>query len=311
MTSIGTYAFRGCDNLTAVYYKGSADDWSNISIPDDGIGITEDIIYYYSETEPTDTINQYWHYVDGVPTVWEIGTQVPSLPTPNLDGAVTGSSSPIAYSWSELKALAQANLSADELRDTYGIEVGDYKEVDGVKYVLADLDGNDYDGFVFMYKAGKTKVMNSTSTNAGGYVSTDVMKPYVDGLYDGLATDLKSAIKKVTITCNSGDLNADGTDDNGMSTYTTDAYLFLASSKEVGFTISGYQYAAEGAKFDLFVDQTARANFATLANISSNWWLRSAESDGTKFFCTVTAKGNNNGYNPSYSCAVVPAFVIG
>jgi hypothetical protein len=26
--------------------------------------------YYYSEEEPTDTTNLYWHYVDGEPTPW-------------------------------------------------------------------------------------------------------------------------------------------------------------------------------------------------------------------------------------------------
>ena len=248
----------------------------------------------------------------GDPVDPQPGGEGATLLTPDLSGAVANSASPIAYSWSELKTLAQANLNSDELRDTYGIEVGDYKEVNGVKYVLVDLDGNDYDGFVFMYNSGTTSKLNSTSTNKGGYVSTDVGKAYVDSLYTNLAdAELKSAIKKVTITCNSGDLNADGTDDNGMSTYTTDAYMFLASSKEVGFTFSGYQYAAEGAKFDLFVDQTARANFATLANISSYWWLRSANSYNATAFCSVAAGGSGSNRDAYNTYAVVPAFVIG
>ena len=177
---------------------------------------------------------------------------------------------------------------------------------------MVDLDGNDYDGFVFMYNSGTTSKLNSTSTNKGGYVSTDIGKAYVDSLYTNLAdAELKSAIKKVTITCNSGDLNKDGTDDNGMSTYTTDAYMFLASSKEVGFTFSGYQYAAEGAKFDLFVDRTARANFATLANISSDWWLRSAHTNSTSIFYAVNTGGNNSYTAAAFPRVVVPAFVIG
>ena len=239
-----------------------------------------------------------------------------SLPIPNLNGAVANSVSPMVYEWSELKTLAQANLSADELRDTYGIEVGDYKEVNGVKYVLVDLDGNDYDGFVFMYNTGTTKAMNSIGINNGGYVSTDVIKPYVDNLYTNLADDdLKNSIKKVTITCNSGDLNADGIDDNGMSTYTTDAYMFLASSKEVGITFSGYQYAAEGSVFDYFSagTSTVLSKFASsnVANISSVWWLRSATSNGNANFYSVNTGGGNNSNNAYNTCVVVPAFVIG
>ena len=243
------------------------------------------------------------------------GDGTDSLPTPNLNGAVANASSPIAYEWSELKTLAQANLSSDELRDTYGIEVGDYKETNGIKYILVDLDGNEYDGFVFMYNSGTTSKLNRNSTNKGGYVSTDVGKAYVDSLYTNLGdAELKSAIKKVTITCNSGDKNADGTDDNGMSTYTTDVYMFLASLKEVGFNFSGYQYDAEGAVFDYFSAGTraARASFATLANISSNWWVRSADSIGTFGFYNVSTAGGSGDYlNATYTYAVVPAFVIG
>ena len=245
------------------------------------------------------------------------GDKGATLPIPKLDGTVANSVSPITYEWAELKALAQANLGADELRDTYGIEVGDYKEVDSVKYVLVDLDGNDYDGFVFMYNSGTKEGMTSTSTNAGGYAASK-MKIYVDDgddtnnvdLYDNLDADLKAVLKKVTIICNSGDKDADGNDTNGMSVYTHDSYLFLASAKEVGINSSGYQYAAEGAKFDLFVDQTARANFATLANISATWWLRSASSTSTTYFFSVNPSGSYNS-NAFAAFVVVPAFVIG
>ena len=256
------------------------------------------------------------------------GDDSATLPTPDLEGTVANSVSPIAYEWSELKALAQANLSVDELRDMYGIEVGDYKEVNGVKYVLVDLDGNDYDGFVFMYKADTTPIqMNTSAINNGGYVGyiesgelkTSNGKKVVDELYKNLTdTDLKNSIKKVTITCNSGDLAADGTDTNGMSTYTTDAYMFLASSKEVGFNFSGYQYAAEGSVFDYFSagTNTARDNFAKLINLtnaSSYWWLRSASSKSSTSFLIVSENTNGGGSNivATATCVVAPAFVIG
>ena len=243
-----------------------------------------------------------------------------SLPTPDVDDAVANAVSPIAYDWSELKALANANLSADELRDTYGIEVGDYKEVDGTKYILVDL-GDAYGGFVFMYNSGTTSKMNSTDINQGGYVSTDIMKDYVDDgddtnnidLYDKLDADLKAVLKKVTITCNSGDKAADGTDDNGMSKYTHECHLFLASYKEVGYTVSGgYQFAAEGTCFDLFTsDNSSRKGFMSTANISSAWWLRSAFSYSAYSFYFVSPTGNNNGNSANMTRVVVPAFVIG
>ena len=250
----------------------------------------------------------------GDPVDPQPGDGTGSLPTPDLNGAVANSASPIAYEWSELKALAQANLSVDELKNTYGIEVGDYKEVNGTKYVLVDL--NAYGGFVFMYNSGTYKAMNSTGTNDGGYAATNVMKDYVDSLYASLETsdnELYQAIKKVNIICN-----------DGSSAYMSGIYthevnnvgMFLASAKEVGFNVSGWTnpngYVAEGECFDLFTtDDASRTGFMNTANISSDWWLRSARSVYTTTFYTVAADGSDNINLATASWAVVPAFVIG
>ena len=60
------YAFSGCTALEKVYYKGTVEDWVKIKInsnPENAMW------YYYSESKPTGSGN-YWHYVDGKPTVW-------------------------------------------------------------------------------------------------------------------------------------------------------------------------------------------------------------------------------------------------
>ena len=69
VTSIGEWVFYDCSNLTNVYYGGAASDWSNISIDSDNYYLNYAKLFYYSETQPTEEGN-YWHYVDGVPTVW-------------------------------------------------------------------------------------------------------------------------------------------------------------------------------------------------------------------------------------------------
>ena len=66
-------AFTDCDSLTDVYYGGNADDWTDINIEHGNSDLTDATLYYYVENEsdlPSDDGN-YWHYVDGVPTVWE------------------------------------------------------------------------------------------------------------------------------------------------------------------------------------------------------------------------------------------------
>jgi hypothetical protein len=74
--------FSGCTNLTAVYYEGSAAEWSKINIPVSAgggvmsFGDNYDLLnaprYYYSEEQPANDGN-FWHYEDGKPTPWESG----------------------------------------------------------------------------------------------------------------------------------------------------------------------------------------------------------------------------------------------
>ena len=72
LTLVGKSAFVACTKIKSVYYNGSAEEWSNVII-DGGFGDNQYFIdanpYYYSETKPT-TKGNFWHWVDGVPTVW-------------------------------------------------------------------------------------------------------------------------------------------------------------------------------------------------------------------------------------------------
>ena len=85
-------AFAECDNLTSVivpksirqfkssifynsnamesiYYCGTASEWSKINIMQYNNELDYIVFYYYSENQPTDN-GDYWHYVDGIPTIW-------------------------------------------------------------------------------------------------------------------------------------------------------------------------------------------------------------------------------------------------
>jgi hypothetical protein len=77
VTSVKNYAFLYCTNLTSVYYKGTETEWNTITIAGDSFPDNA-TIYYYSETQPT-TYGNYWHYVNGVPTVWEIAISTYAL----------------------------------------------------------------------------------------------------------------------------------------------------------------------------------------------------------------------------------------
>ncbi|MDE7372664.1 MAG: leucine-rich repeat domain-containing protein [Clostridia bacterium] len=59
-------AFYNCP-IQRVYYTGTDEDWA--AIDSNSSYINDDKIYYYSE-DPQDPSGNYWHYVGGVPTVY-------------------------------------------------------------------------------------------------------------------------------------------------------------------------------------------------------------------------------------------------
>ena len=61
VTSIGPSAFYNCSSITNVYYKGNVTEWKRLSISSNNDSLTNATIYFYSETEPTESGN-YWHY---------------------------------------------------------------------------------------------------------------------------------------------------------------------------------------------------------------------------------------------------------
>ncbi len=86
VTSIGSSAFEGCSSLETVYYEGTAEEWTALlphigpdsDTPDNATNmfiyssLSKATIYYYIENAsdvPTDGGN-YWHYVNGAPTIW-------------------------------------------------------------------------------------------------------------------------------------------------------------------------------------------------------------------------------------------------
>ena len=78
VTLINYQAFMYCTSLTSVYYLGTPSQLASLTIEAnvqllDNKEIYEATKYCYSEDTPTDTTNNYWHYVDGVPTPYTLG----------------------------------------------------------------------------------------------------------------------------------------------------------------------------------------------------------------------------------------------
>jgi hypothetical protein len=73
VTSIGDCAFCrehwSCDYIESIFYGGAEEDAKKIDMEIDDCVDECTTWYYYSEEQPTKKGN-FWHYVDGEPTVW-------------------------------------------------------------------------------------------------------------------------------------------------------------------------------------------------------------------------------------------------
>lgn len=67
--ALSDYAFLGCDNIERVYFNGTKLNWEYLPKGNNENYLSYDKVYFFSGTRPTEDGN-FWHYVDGVPTVW-------------------------------------------------------------------------------------------------------------------------------------------------------------------------------------------------------------------------------------------------
>ncbi len=204
------------------------------------------------------------------------------------------------YTWAELKRIAKENLTKSELSSTYHINVGDTKTSNGVVYTLVDTDGNEYDGFVFMYNSFLSGSMNSNGSNIGGYASSE-LAARVEAMYQNLADpELKAVIKSVDLRSNDGLSSPD-------SLHVYNAHLFLPSAKEVGCPVTGGQYENEGTKFDYFTDNASRS----MIGEATMWWLRTAYSASNYNYYYITSEGHMGTDTANIAFNSIVVFVIG
>ena len=71
LKTVDVNSFYNCGNLNTIYYCGSSSEWDSLNIETwHNENLINATCFYYSEIEPQHEGN-YWHYVNGVPTIWE------------------------------------------------------------------------------------------------------------------------------------------------------------------------------------------------------------------------------------------------
>lgn len=277
LIKIDTNAFLNCTSLTSVLFK-STRGWNVNGTLIDFSNTTNNVVLLTS-TYVGNTIQRDSSYAE--------------YPTVEADTTLD------LYSWEELKQIAQLNLTAEQYETRYGIKLGQKKND---KYVLIDLDGNGYDGFVFAYDTGLNITGISTSS---GYANSS-MATNVNNQYNSMSTELQNAIKQITITSTYGS-------GSSFSTKTSSCNIFIPSHREMGGgaylgdTTYGTILDREGTQFDFFNSTIARHSL-----YEDDYWTRSVYPDGSGFFWVDETGAAVTGYhNPSYEMHVVACFVIG
>lgn len=162
--------------------------------------------------------------------------------------------------------------------------------------------------------------MNSSDSNSGGWNGSYMRKTLLgnsntpdstleNSLMAALPSDLLAVMKTVTkYTDNTGG----GSNSSGNVTATAD-YLFLLAEFEVfGTRYWANQYEQNSQKqYDYYKAGNSRVAYNHSAvSTAVWWWLRSAFSNSSIFFCDVSADGSYSHDNASYSAGLRPGFAV-
>ena len=157
-----------------------------------------------------------------------------------------------------------------------------------------------------------THVMNSSSTNAGGWPASE-MRTYLNdetenaqSIYNALPEELRSKVIPTYVVS--------GHQPQVSTNYISTDKIYLFSPKEVGFDASTDSAKAETRILDYYAANNTnviRIKKILYNNRSYEWWLRTVPSDLHMIFFNITYRGDLNGDIADGSDGVSPAFRIG
>ena len=154
-------------------------------------------------------------------------------------------------------------------------------------------------------REGTWFIMNSTSTNSGGWKESLMRKNIIPLIKEAFPADLRAVIKQSTI------FTAPDTGDIAL-TATQDEVFLLAEYEVFGTTteastqeptcLKQYAYYSAG-------NSRVKYKHNDTSSIAA-WWERSPSSSSYAFFCFVVGNGNANANNSTKSLGVSPCFKV-
>ena len=225
-------------------------------------------------------------------------------------------------SWKTIiNAVKNNNIGKYNVGDTKTINMGTYGTHTlrlANKSTPSECSGTGFSqtacGFVLEFAdIITTHVMNSSSTNVGGWPATSMRTFANNDIYNALPSDLRSAIINTTV------VSSHGSEDT--ANFTSTDKLYLLSTAEVwaqgnSNTIDNDTARNVTRQLDYYKNLgTSTSDYSGAIKKNGNniaiWYLRSASSDAEYYFYSANPDGRWSAYGASYQGEVSPAFRIG
>ena len=178
--------------------------------------------------------------------------------------------------------------------------------INGASYQV-DIIGKNHDTYTAGGKApltfqlhdcyADTKVMNSSSTNSGGWTSCAMRSTHLPAILALMPTEIQNGIREVNKLTSAGSQSA--------TINTTADKLFLLSEVEI-FGSTSYSAAGEGTQYDYY--KAGNSKVKNRNGSAAYWWERSPFASNSTFFCLVYSNGIANYYVASSAIGVAFGF---
>lgn len=183
-------------------------------------------------------------------------------------------------SWEAIAYAAEKGLAADtwNIGDTIDVQVGD----ETLTFAIMDFnhddlaDGSGKAGITFGMKElmANTHNMNSTNTNVGSFVGSEMYAYLRDTVLPSMPQEVQSVIKPVNKRTTIGGASTEIQVDS--------MFIWLFSVTECGFPESA-TVVDEGIAYPYYTDATRQKGVI--------WWLRSPFTDYTSHFYSILESG--------------------
>lgn len=164
-------------------------------------------------------------------------------------------------------------------------------------------------------------VMNTSNTNSGGWNNSYMRKtllgnsntptsPLSNSFMAALPSDLRAVMKSVT---KYSDNTANGGGNTASYITATTDYLFLLAEFEVQGARTYANSYEQNSQAQYAYYQNGNSKIAYKYNATTTavyWWLRSADYNTSRYFCSVATNGTAYTSYARYSLALLPGFVV-